>query len=132
MDHLRHTHTTNAIQRDVLVSIVRDCAPLMQAFEQARDLNLPDCWIVSGVIYNQVWNNLTQRPDLYGVKDIDLFYFDPDTSFAAEDQIIGRAADHFDTQIPVEVRNQARVHLCLLYTSPSPRDKRQSRMPSSA
>ena len=24
------------------------------------------------------------------------------------------------------------IHLCLLYTSPSPRDKRQSRMPSSA
>ena len=24
------------------------------------------------------------------------------------------------------------AHLCLLYTSPSPRDKRQSRMPSSA
>ena len=29
-----------------------------------------------------------------------------------------------------ELRNQA--CLCLLYTSPSPRDKRQSRMPSSA
>ena len=25
-----------------------------------------------------------------------------------------------------------RIHYCLLYTSPSPRDKRQSRMPSSA
>ena len=25
-----------------------------------------------------------------------------------------------------------RIYLCLLYTSPSPRDKRQSRMPSSA
>ena len=25
-----------------------------------------------------------------------------------------------------------RVYVCLLYTSPSPRDKRQSRMPSSA
>ena len=24
------------------------------------------------------------------------------------------------------------IHFCLLYTSPSPRDKRQSRMPSSA
>ena len=24
------------------------------------------------------------------------------------------------------------IHYCLLYTSPSPRDKRQSRMPSSA
>ena len=26
----------------------------------------------------------------------------------------------------------AKAHTCLLYTSPSPRDKRQSRMPSSA
>ena len=26
----------------------------------------------------------------------------------------------------------AKSHICLLYTSPSPRDKRQSRMPSSA
>ena len=25
-----------------------------------------------------------------------------------------------------------RIYVCLLYTSPSPRDKRQSRMPSSA
>ena len=25
-----------------------------------------------------------------------------------------------------------KIHICLLYTSPSPRDKRQSRMPSSA
>ena len=29
-------------------------------------------------------------------------------------------------------RDQAKQTLCLLYTSPSPRDKRQSRMPSSA
>ena len=27
---------------------------------------------------------------------------------------------------------QAQARICLLYTSPSPRDKRQSRMPSSA
>ena len=31
-----------------------------------------------------------------------------------------------------EAVNQARLGYCLLYTSPSPRDKRQSRMPSSA
>ena len=31
---------------------------------------------------------------------------------------------------PSEIRDE--VRLCLLYTSPSPRDKRQSRMPSSA
>ena len=32
----------------------------------------------------------------------------------------------------VETRNVSVAEACLLYTSPSPRDKRQSRMPSSA
>ena len=35
--------------------------------------------------------------------------------------------------IPIESRSKSIVcNICLLYTSPSPRDKRQSRMPSSA
>ena len=33
---------------------------------------------------------------------------------------------------PLEEREVVEVGVCLLYTSPSPRDKRQSRMPSSA
>lgn len=109
--YLRFADAPCTDQQDLLLKIVRECPPLMQAFRQARDLDLPDWWIVSGAIYNQVWNALTGRPDLYGVKDIDLFYFDPDTSYAAEDAVIQRAASQFDTAIPVEVRNQARVHL---------------------
>ena len=37
-------------------------------------------------------------------------------------------------QVRVKVRAMGvnRADICLLYTSPSPRDKRQSRMPSSA
>ena len=34
--------------------------------------------------------------------------------------------------IALDLRNANDGHSCLLYTSPSPRDKRQSRMPSSA
>jgi hypothetical protein len=91
--------------------IIRTCSPLMQVLRIARDMALPDWWIVSGAIYNQVWNALTGRPDLYGVKDIDLFYFDPDTSWAAEDAVIRRAATLFPAHPPIEPRNQARVHL---------------------
>ena len=32
----------------------------------------------------------------------------------------------------IQLDSNKKVNLCLLYTSPSPRDKRQSRMPSSA
>ena len=35
-------------------------------------------------------------------------------------------------QMRPEIRNNTRVMICLLYTSPSPRDQRGSRMPSSA
>ena len=35
-------------------------------------------------------------------------------------------------ELVLEFYNQRRRQICLLYTSPSPRDKRQSRMPSSA
>jgi hypothetical protein len=48
----------------------------------------------------------------YGISDYDVFYFDPDTSWAAEDAVIRRlhaAFAHLD--VKVEARNQARVHL---------------------
>ena len=35
-------------------------------------------------------------------------------------------------EIGTKVEDSDQVEVCLLYTSPSPRDKRQSRMPSSA
>ena len=37
-----------------------------------------------------------------------------------------------DTANLLEAENSGNYNVCLLYTSPSPRDKRQSRMPSSA
>ena len=111
MTHLRHAGKPRADQRTALLAIVRASPALMAAFRIARRLDLPDWWIVSGAIYQQVWNHLTNRADMYGVKDIDLFYFDPDTSHGAEDAIIRNAARHFAPHPPVEVRNQARVHL---------------------
>ena len=35
-------------------------------------------------------------------------------------------------ELDKKLKNKSMYYICLLYTSPSPRDKRQSRMPSSA
>ena len=40
--------------------------------------------------------------------------------------------DYLSKRIDREVSSLTENEVCLLYTSPSPRDKRQSRMPSSA
>ena len=99
---------------DRLGDIVRSSPRLMQVLEIARDLDLQDWRIVSGAIYQTVWNALTGRDPDYGIKDYDLVYFDAsDISYEAEDVVIRRVAAAFEPPLRdlVEVRNQARVHL---------------------
>lgn len=75
-------------------------------------LALPDSWLVAGCLVQTVWNVLTDRAIDYGIADYDIFYFDRDTSWQAEDDVIRRLNDTFrQARVPVEVRNQARVHL---------------------
>jgi uncharacterized protein len=97
-----------------LDAILRASPRLMQVLEIARELALPEWRIVSGAVYQTVWNSLTGRDPDYGIKDYDLFYFDAsDISYEAEDVEIKRAAAAYPPEmVPlVEVRNQARVHL---------------------
>jgi uncharacterized protein len=73
---------------------------------------LPDSWIVSGCLVQTVWNVLTGRAVDYGINDYDIFYFDPDTSWAAEDAVILKLQHRLAwSRVAIEVRNQARVHL---------------------
>jgi hypothetical protein len=113
MDHLRFSGLPFDSQREALFAILREDPLVSAALVTARGLALPDWWIVSGALYNTVWNALTGRPSGHGVKDVDLFYFDAsDLSWEAEDAVIRRAAPAFaNLPAPVEIRNQARVHL---------------------
>jgi hypothetical protein len=75
-------------------------------------LELPDAWLVSGALFQTVWNGKTGRAPQHGIRDYDVFYFDPDTSYEAEDRAIRRTAEAFaDLGALIELRNQARVHL---------------------
>lgn len=97
-----------------LAAIVRADPGLMHVLTTVRALDLPDWRLVSGAVYQAVWNARTGRPAGYGVKDYDLAYFDAsDLSYEAEDVVIKRVAAAFDEPVrsQVEVRNQARVHL---------------------
>jgi uncharacterized protein len=80
--------------------------------EMLPRLGVPDAWLVSGCVFQAVWNGLSGRDPQYGILDYDVFYFDPDLSYEAEDAIIQRCAAAFaDLGVDVQVRNQARVHL---------------------
>jgi uncharacterized protein len=89
---------SNAVNREILVRFPA--------------LGISDAWLVAGALFQTAWNRLTNRPVDYGIKDYDIFYFDLDISYEAEDDVIARAKTVFrDLTCAVEVRNQARVHL---------------------
>ncbi|MEA2796344.1 MAG: uncharacterized protein QOI87_3724 [Bradyrhizobium sp.] len=72
----------------------------------------PDTWIVSGCLVQTAWNVLTNRAVDYGIDDYDVFYFDSDTSWQAEDAAIRKLQSRLaKSGVKIEVRNQARVHL---------------------
>lgn len=113
MQHLRYADLSAAEQQKIFLEIIWSEPLLRDALLCARDLRLPQWSIVSGALYNSVWNHLTGKPSGYGIKDIDIFYFDAqDLSYEAEDRHIKQGDSVFaGYMLPVEIRNQARVHL---------------------
>ena len=83
---------------------------ILDAWER---LELRDGWLVAGCLFQTVWNLQSGRAPEDGIKDCDIFYFDAhDLSAAAEartQQRVDRVLRHLD--VPIEVKNQARVHL---------------------
>jgi uncharacterized protein len=113
MNHLRYSGLPFAAQRRELEAIIRSSPLLVEVLEGLRQDGLRDHLLVAGAIYNLVWNRLTDRPDLSGINDIDVFYHDAsDIGWDAEDAVIKRLEARFEHfPLPVQVRNQARVHL---------------------
>lgn len=75
-------------------------------------LVLDQCFLTAGCLFQAVWNHQSNLPADQGVKDYDVFYFDTDVSYEAEDAVIRAAEALFqDLGVNVEVKNQARVHL---------------------
>ena len=82
-------------------------------FDRWSAVALPDSWLVAGCLFQTVWNLRAGLPVEQNIKDYDLFYFDnDDLSQEAEQNAQFRVDDLFaDLNIPIEVSNQARVHI---------------------
>jgi hypothetical protein len=103
---------TEATEAAFLAAVMRNPV-VVEVLARAEALALPAWWLTAGCLFQTVWNVLDHREPTRGIRDHDLFYFDPgDLSWAAEDAVIRRAAAAFaGCGGEVEVRNEARVHL---------------------
>lgn len=94
------------------LALVQDDPDIAAMLAAMSTFDAPDLWLVSGALFQTVWNALDGRPRGHGIVDYDLFYFDEDASEEAEDRWIQRAKTHFAfAPREVQLRNQARVHI---------------------
>ncbi|WP_028605774.1 nucleotidyltransferase family protein [Ottowia thiooxydans] len=84
-----------------------------QLLDRLRGLDIPQCYLTAGCLFQAVWNIHSGHSVEWGVNDYDVFYFDDsDLTEEAEDRVIVRALKATaDLGVKIEVRNQARVHL---------------------
>jgi hypothetical protein len=76
-------------------------------------LELADGWLVAGCLFQTVWNLQAGRAPEQDIQDYDLFYFDADDLSAAAEARVQRRVERVlgPLGVPIEVKNQARVHL---------------------
>ena len=95
-----------------LLSIALSNPVNAQIVTSLPSLGLNQCMLTAGCLFQAVWNQRSRQPADWGVNDYDVFYFDEDLSWEAENEVINAAQILFqDLGVKVEVRNQARVHL---------------------
>jgi len=75
-------------------------------------LGLNQCMLTAGCLFQAAWNQHSDLPADWGVKDYDVFYFDNDLSWEAENEVIQATQQLFqDLGVNIDIKNQARVHL---------------------
>ena len=80
---------------------------LGEILEKFKAVALPDSWLVAGCIAQTIWNLGCEQPAEFGLKDVDLIYFDEqDLSFQA--QVLGQeeGVDRDDDDVFAPMHNQ--------------------------
>ncbi|MBB3001108.1 hypothetical protein FHX57_003465 [Paraburkholderia tropica] len=102
----------NAVQKLDLIEVIQKNPWNTFILNRAGDLGVDDWWLTAGCIAQTVWNFTCEREIHAGIRDYDLFYYDRDTSWDAENEVICKAKKLFsDVPVEVQIRNQARVPL---------------------
>ena len=102
----------NKNQEELVLSILKKNQSLMKVLDYIDTLRIPDYYIAAGSIYQTIWNGLDHRDLNYGIKDIDVIYYNPNdlsvetdlklyekiTEFVTKEQILLRQPFLFGAQ----------------------------------
>lgn len=102
-------------QEKVVVSILKKNKKLMEILDYVAELGLNDFYLAAGCIFQTIWNYYDGKDLNFGIKDIDIIYYDSSDLSVDVDleyyKIINRYAKSKHLDYEIDVSNEARMHL---------------------
>lgn len=102
-------------QNEIFISILKQNNDLMTILEYIFELELPNFYIAAGSIFQTIWNYYDNKPLNFGIKDIDIIYYDSSNiSKESEKELEDKIINHFKElglNYEFDVHNEARMHL---------------------
>ncbi len=77
----------------------------------APKLQMPNWYLGAGCIAQTIWNKLHEFDFNCGIKDYDLVYYDHSNLSGEKEELYIQKGRELFKDVPVEIKNEARVHL---------------------
>ena len=98
-----------------MISILRKNKELMYVLDYVDSLGLNNYYIVSGIIFQTIWNYLDKIDLNTGIKDIDVVYYNDKNLSVDVDLMYYRKiqnyVDNLGINYDIDVSNEARMHI---------------------
>lgn len=102
-------------QMNMFISILKKNKELMEILDYISKLNLPNFYIAAGSVFQTIWNYYDDKDLNYGIKDIDVIYYNNDDLSVEKDleyyNIINEYAKSKNFNYEIDVSNEARMHI---------------------
>lgn len=110
INRIAYNQDLNA-QVDCLERILVQNKVIENILRLAPELQMPNWYLGAGCIAQTIWNKLHGFDLNCGIKDYDLVYYDPSNLSGEKEELYIQKGRELFKDIPVEIKNEARVHL---------------------
>ena len=102
-------------QLSFTIKILKQNVELMKILDFIDSLSLPNYYIAAGSVFQTIWNYLDRKPLNYGIKDIDVIYYNKDNLSIETDikycDLINKFCINNGYNYKIDVSNEARMHI---------------------
>ena len=102
-------------QNETFIKIIKQNSDLVTILDYIYELKLPNFYIAAGSVFQTIWNYYDNKPLNFGIKDIDIIYYDPINLSKESEQKLEKTIEDYlkkaGLNYELDIHNEARMHL---------------------